>query len=196
MGLKFHGHNYSSLVIHHVVEPFELAIVFSSDFAPMVPVLIFINTCGVLAYLPLALSRTDGPHILSVVFFSGYISILSSQVSIFLARVLPFVHFGKLVGTANMLGGIFSLVSTALYDQVATGMLSGKPQAVLWGFVVILCLLYPLLVAMFVYLRAKREAEAAQWAVRMQGIRAASFESSSFGNPPFADSGLAFELQR
>lgn len=172
----------------HISEGLLFMCVFSSDFAPMVPVLAFINTCGVLAYLLPASSQIYELHVASVVFFSWYISILSSQVSIFLARVLPFVHFGKLVGTAKMLGGFFALVSTALYDEVTIGTLAGNPRAVLWGFVVTLCLLYPLLFTMFVYLRKKREADAAHLALRMQGIRAASFDSSSFGNPEPRDS--------
>lgn len=131
------------------------ALVIRADFVPIIPIMIFVNTMGVLSFL-LAMCDSVTMDYLSVAFFSVYISTFTSQVYILIKNLYTSVHFGKLIGIASMLGGVLSLSSKGLYDMLTMRSLKGNAAPVMWFLLAIICSAYLLLVPM--YFAEKRKA--------------------------------------
>ncbi|XP_026190222.1 uncharacterized protein LOC34618030 [Cyclospora cayetanensis] len=126
-----------------------------TDYVPIVPVMLFVNSTGVLCYV---LALADGPIVgyASITFFSIYISVFTSQVYIFIKEVFTSVHYGKLIGIASMVGGLLSLTSNWLYNGLTMRHFGGDVVPVLWGMFAVICFAYLLLIPMFFGARKKQ----------------------------------------
>ncbi|KAL8424325.1 hypothetical protein Efla_006053 [Eimeria flavescens] len=124
-----------------------------ADFVPIVPIMLFVNTAGLLSFL-LVLGGTVPFSWLSIACFSVYLSFFTSQVYIFIHDMFTSVHFGKLIGVASMLGGMLSLVSSLLYNELVR-QLGGDARPVVFGLIVLICATYLLLIP--IMLKAKQK---------------------------------------
>lgn len=76
---------------------------------------------------------------------------------IFIKKLFTSVHYGKLIGTASMVGGVFSLTSNCLYNALTMRQFNGEPGPVMWGLCGAICASYLLLVPMFFAARKKQK---------------------------------------
>ncbi|KFG34919.1 transporter, major facilitator family protein [Toxoplasma gondii p89] len=119
------------------------------------PVLILINTAGVLVYFLSIIGHSLFPtgansiHYLAVICFCVYVAIDSEQVFCYVENTFSSRHFGKLSGLALTVGGVISLGSIPLYENVTIRMLKGDPLPVAWCIAVILSIVYVMLGCMW-----------------------------------------------
>ncbi|OEH74143.1 hypothetical protein cyc_06171 [Cyclospora cayetanensis] len=85
-----------------------------SDWTGILPVMAVVNASGVLSYL-CSLSSNAGSGYASVLFFMVYMSLFSSQVFVYVGEAFPASHFGRLVGTIELIGGLISLICNPVY---------------------------------------------------------------------------------
>lgn len=108
------------------------------------PALFLVNTMGVLAYC-CALAGGSQQSVLqyaSILAFCVYVSVDSEQVFCYVENTFNAKHFGKLSGLALTTGGVISLVSIPLYEEVTIRLLHKNPFPVCCGLMVVLVLLY------------------------------------------------------
>lgn len=125
-----------------------------TDFVPIMYILAFVNTCGLLSYLFAVIDAPRSVATWSVVFFSLYISILTSQMYIFVKNLFTSVNFGKLIGVASMVGSIIALLSNVLYDNVTVR--NGEYKRVMWGMIGAISSVYILFIPMAVFAARKK----------------------------------------
>ncbi|KAL8426749.1 hypothetical protein Efla_002263 [Eimeria flavescens] len=85
-----------------------------SDSVGILPVMVFVNTAGLLAYL-CTLSLQPAAGYASVFFFTLYMSLFSSQIFIYIDATFNSRLFGRLVGLVEMTGGLLSLICNPVY---------------------------------------------------------------------------------
>ncbi|KAL8451831.1 hypothetical protein Emed_001711 [Eimeria media] len=108
-----------------------------SDAVGILPVMMAVNTAGLLAYL-CSLSQDAAAGYASVLFFMVYMSLFSSQIFIYINAAFNSQHFGRLVGLVEMTGGLLSLVCNPVYAH-AVG--SAEEDGILRVQVLVLLLL-------------------------------------------------------
>ncbi|XP_026190223.1 uncharacterized protein LOC34618029 [Cyclospora cayetanensis] len=131
-----------------------------TDFVPVIYVMMVTNTAGALSF-GLAIPEGLKKDFFSVCCFSVYISIFSSQVYIFVKKHFTSLNFGRLIGVASMLGGLVSLVSNPLYQQVTMEHDQGDPDPIMWGIFYTICGAYFLLIFMAIVSSRKKRLETA-----------------------------------
>eukprot|EP00920_Eleutheroschizon_duboscqi_P008326 GHVT01019251.1.p1 GENE.GHVT01019251.1~~GHVT01019251.1.p1 ORF type:complete len:629 (-),score=62.27 GHVT01019251.1:1071-2957(-) len=114
------------------------------DTVTIMPVLILVNTSGVLCYV-FTVTGSVACEYASAVCFTVYLSVFTSQVYCFVEETFSSVHFGKLIGTASCFGGLLSLLSNVLYDDVTVRLLGGNPIPMAVAFIIILTLEFGLI---------------------------------------------------
>lgn len=85
-----------------------------SDCMGILPVMLIVNTAGLLTYL-CSLSQQPTAGYASVLFFMMYMSLFSSQVFIYIEKTFSTEHFGRLIGLVELTGGLFSLLCNPVY---------------------------------------------------------------------------------
>ncbi|CBZ52679.1 major facilitator superfamily domain-containing protein [Neospora caninum Liverpool] len=119
------------------------------------PVLILINTAGALVYFLSIVGQSffptgaNGVHYMAVICFCVYVSIDSEQVFCYVENTFSSRHFGKLSGLALTVGGIISLGSIPLYENVTIRLLKGDALPVAWSIAVVLSVVYVMLGCMW-----------------------------------------------
>lgn len=73
---------------------------------------------GIMSYV-CALSSRDVLGYISVFCFTNFISIFTSQIFVYTEKRFPPRHFGKIIGSLQLLGGALALVCNPLYSAVA-----------------------------------------------------------------------------
>ncbi|KAL8426535.1 hypothetical protein Efla_006600 [Eimeria flavescens] len=94
---------------------------------------------GVLAYACALIGKEGWPAYLSVSCFASFISLFTSQIFMYVEQRFPASHFGRVVGSLQLIGGATALICNPLYSAVAVSRelsLSGVTQA----FIVLLAL--------------------------------------------------------
>ncbi|KAL8426536.1 hypothetical protein Efla_006601 [Eimeria flavescens] len=84
----------------------------------IIRVLYVTNTSGLLMYL-FTFGGVEALGYLSVICFTNYMSIFTSQVFVYIEQHFTYEHFGKLIGIIQMVGGLSSLACNPLYSEVA-----------------------------------------------------------------------------
>lgn len=144
-----------------------------TDFAPILWVMIFVNASGALSYL-FAVWRGGAIGLASVASFSIYIALFSSQVYIFVANLFTSSHYGKLVGIANLFGGLTSLISSFLYEELTMKQHAANPTPVMWGLFGAICFNFLFLLPMAFVAKRKRRQMKAQQVLKEANIKSAS----------------------
>ncbi|CBZ54815.1 putative transporter, major facilitator family domain containing protein [Neospora caninum Liverpool] len=125
----------------------------------IMPVILLINTIGLLTYVCVAAAEHVVAQYFSVIFFFMYISIFTTQMYVFVESTFDSAHFGKLIGVASLIGGLMSLISNVLYGNVTVGMLNGDTGPVVIVLLLVIVLMYPLLLTMRSKQNAKKKVE-------------------------------------
>ncbi|KAL8453239.1 hypothetical protein Emag_001971 [Eimeria magna] len=84
----------------------------------IIRVLFVTNTSGLLMYV-FTFGSVEALGYLSVICFTNYMSIFTSQVFVYIEQHFTYDHFGKLIGIIQMVGGLSSLACNPLYSEVA-----------------------------------------------------------------------------
>eukprot|EP00922_Rhytidocystis_sp_ex-Travisia-forbesii_P051454 GHVS01076365.1.p1 GENE.GHVS01076365.1~~GHVS01076365.1.p1 ORF type:complete len:569 (-),score=78.03 GHVS01076365.1:132-1700(-) len=116
------------------------------DFFGIMIILFVVCSFGLLSFLFVAIRSTVTSY-LSVIFFCFYISLLTSQLYCYVALTFDSRHFGKLVGTATLLGGVMALLALPLYNQL-TLKVFGTVQPICWIFVGLLAVMFAVIEVM------------------------------------------------
>ncbi|ESS33924.1 putative amino acid transporter [Toxoplasma gondii VEG] len=99
-----------------------------ADVFGILKVWMVVNTCGLLMY---ATSMIHGFHnafgYTSVLLYTLYMSVFSSQVFVYIEETFSPQYFGKMIGLTAMCGGLLSMVSNSLYEHVVIGIGKGDP---------------------------------------------------------------------
>ncbi|KAL8273368.1 hypothetical protein Esti_002700 [Eimeria stiedai] len=140
-----------------------------ADFFPIVPIMIFVNTTGLLSFMFALFDRVTSDW-MSILFYSLYVSTFTSQVYIFIKHLFTSVHFGKLIGFASMLGGVFSLVSSALYNGLTMKLLKEDALPVMLGLLLTIAAAYLLLIPMYFQARKKEKKIHSQEVLGCDGV--------------------------
>ncbi|PHJ23133.1 transporter [Cystoisospora suis] len=113
-----------------------------ADLIGILKVLVIVNTFGVLMYSFSFPKMIDATGYISSISFVMYISLFTSQVFVYIESTFSPNHFGKLIGIASMIGGLSSLVTNALYEDVTVKKNDGDPLVIQIVMTVLLCLQY------------------------------------------------------
>ncbi|KAL8433477.1 hypothetical protein ACSSS7_003867 [Eimeria intestinalis] len=84
----------------------------------IIRVLFVTNASGLLMYV-FTFGSVEALGYLSVICFTNYMSLFTSQVFVYIEQHFTYEHFGKLIGIIQMVGGLFSLACNPLYSEVA-----------------------------------------------------------------------------
>lgn len=106
----------------------------------IIRVLFITNTSGLLMYL-FTFGDVEALGYLSVLCFTNYMSIFTSQVFVYIEQHFTYDHFGKLIGIIQMVGGLLSLACNPLYSEVALNENIGNGLRIVQGIMVGLLLL-------------------------------------------------------
>lgn len=163
VAMSFMQSSSSRLFSAKVLEFMEWALPFS--FVPCVfmgkmidmfgpfPVLLFMNTMGLLSYLCAASTAVEGVHYISVLAFCIYVSLDSEQIYCYVEYTFRPEHFGRLSGLLLAIDGTMSLVSIPLYDHLTVRNLGGNPLPVAFGISGLLASAYLLLTGLWLHRR-------------------------------------------
>lgn len=134
----------------------------------IIRVLFVTNTSGLLMYL-FTFGNVEALGYLSVLCFTNYMSIFTSQVFVYIEQHFTYEHFGKLIGIIQMVGGLMSLACNPLYSEVALNENVSNGLRLVQGIMVGLLLLQFVWIVTLVWLgrfdkspaqlRAKTEAD-------------------------------------
>ncbi|PHJ24040.1 major facilitator family protein [Cystoisospora suis] len=113
------------------------------------PVLLFMNTMGIMSVVCAVGSAQLAVHVVSVVAFCIYVSIDCEQVFCYVECTFRPEHFGKLSGLFHANDGIIALIAIPLYDQVTVKLLGGNPLPVFWTLAGALFAVYGVLGALW-----------------------------------------------
>lgn len=111
-----------------------------SDWIGILPVMVMVNAAGLLACL-CSLWQQPGAGYASALFFMVYMSMFGSQVFIYIERNFPAKHFGRLIGLAELTGGLLSLLCNPLYSAAVDSSSEGYGIFGVQLFLVVLILL-------------------------------------------------------
>lgn len=89
-------------------------------------VLFIINTAGICMY-GFSFWRSYACGCVSVVFFTVYMSMYSSQIFVYVESTFAPQDFGKLGGLTLMIGGLVGLLTNPLYERVTVRLSKGSP---------------------------------------------------------------------
>lgn len=113
-----------------------------ADIIGILRVLVIVNTFGVLMYSFSFPKMVNSTGYISSIAFIMYMSLFTSQVFVYIESSFSPDHFGKLIGIASMVGGLSSLVTNALYEDVTVKKNDGDPLVIQIVMTVLLCLQY------------------------------------------------------
>lgn len=119
-----------------------------ADMYGIVKILYVVNSSGVLMYGLSFAKNANFPGYLSVIFFMIYMSLFTSQVFVYIEETFSPQHFGKLIGIASMVGGLLSLATNPLYEDVTLKKDHGNPLSIQIAMTALLCLQYATIVAL------------------------------------------------
>ncbi|OEH75293.1 uncharacterized protein LOC34618879 [Cyclospora cayetanensis] len=112
-------------------------------------VIFITNITGLLMYL-FTFSDIEVLGYLSVLCFTNYMSIFTSQVFVYIEQHFTYDHFGKLIGIIQMVGGLFSLACNPLYSGVALNPDVKNGLGIVQGIMVgLLCLQFVWITVLF-----------------------------------------------
>ena len=127
-GVVFYQEASSRYFDPRVVRALEIALPLSfvpcavlgwvADICGIVAAMAIVTANGVLAYA-CALAGEDWVGYVSVFCFTNFIAIFTSQVFVYAEKRFPPGHFGKVIGSLQLIGGALSLVCNPLYSAVA-----------------------------------------------------------------------------
>ena len=106
----------------------------------IIRVLFITNMSGLLMYL-FTFGEVVALGYLSVLCFTNYMSIFTSQVFVYIEQHFTYEHFGKLIGIIQMVGGLLSLACNPLYSRVALNPNISNGLLIVQGIMVGLLLL-------------------------------------------------------
>lgn len=89
-----------------------------ADACGVVPAMAIVTANGIVAYA-CALWGTDFVGYISVFCFTNFIAIFTSQIFVYTGKRFPPCHFGKVIGSLQLLGGALALICNPLYSAVA-----------------------------------------------------------------------------
>ncbi|CBZ51905.1 conserved hypothetical protein [Neospora caninum Liverpool] len=112
-----------------------------ADVVGIIRVLVVMNTSGLLTYV-FSFFKNDATGYLSAICFMIYMSLLTSQVYVYVEGTFSPNHFGKLIGLSNLTGGLLSLVSNPLYENITVNRDNGDPLCIQIAMTVLLCVQY------------------------------------------------------
>ncbi|EPR60592.1 hypothetical protein TGME49_240810 [Toxoplasma gondii ME49] len=112
-----------------------------ADVVGIIRVLFVMNTSGLLTYV-FSFFKTDATGYLSACCFMVYMSLLTSQVYVYVEGTFSPNHFGKLIGISNLTGGLLSLVSNPLYENITVNRDNGDPLCIQIAMTALLCVQY------------------------------------------------------
>ncbi|KFG41369.1 transporter, major facilitator family protein [Toxoplasma gondii p89] len=139
----------------------------------IMPVILMLNTIGLLTYVCVVAAESVVAQYFSVIFFFMYISIFTTQMYVFVESTFDSAHFGKLIGVASLIGGLLSLISNVLYGDVTVGMLNGDTRPVVIALLAVIILMYPILLAMRTKRNRKKQMEQEDIRSRVLELKAA-----------------------
>ncbi|CBZ51206.1 putative amino acid transporter [Neospora caninum Liverpool] len=100
-----------------------------ADVFGILKILTVVNTFGVLMYATSMVRGFDNAlGYTSVVLYTLYMSVFTSQIFVYIEATFSPQYFGKLIGLTAMCGGLFSVVSSSLYEHVVIGVGKGDPR--------------------------------------------------------------------
>ncbi|PFH36359.1 hypothetical protein BESB_045510 [Besnoitia besnoiti] len=112
-----------------------------ADMVGIFKVLFVINSAGLLTYV-FSFFDSDGTGYASALCFMIYMSLLTSQMFVYIEATFSPNHFGKLIGIGTMVGGLLSLVSNCLYEDVTVNREGGNPRSIQIAMTALLCVQY------------------------------------------------------
>lgn len=119
-----------------------------ADLIGILKIFTLINTFGLMMYA-LSLGRSDVCGYISVICFTLYVSLFTSQIFIYIEKTFSPAHFGKLIGIAVLIGGLLSFVCNPLYETVVVKLNKGNPVSVQVAMVVLMCVQYVWIAILF-----------------------------------------------
>lgn len=117
----------------------------------IIRVLFITNTSGLLMYL-FTFGGVEALGFVSVLCFTNYMSIFTSQVFVYIEQHFTYEHFGKLIGIIQMVGGLLSLACNPLYSKVALNENLSNGLRIVQGVMVGLLLLQFVWISLLVWL--------------------------------------------
>lgn len=125
-----------------------------ADIWGIITILVIINTSGLLMYL-FTFGTVEALGYLSVLCFTNYMSLFTSQVFVYIEQHFTYEHFGKLIGIIQMVGGLSALACNPLYSKVALNENLKNGLQLVQGIMVGLILLQFVWIALLVWLGRK-----------------------------------------
>lgn len=158
-------------------------------------VMLLVNASGALSYLLVIADGSLSANTNSVAFFCIFLGLFSSQVYIFVVTLFTSIHFGKLVGIVNLLGGVTSLISNVLYDTITISQRGGDPLPVMKGIFTTTCCIFVVLVPMVYFARQKLKRIKSSQVIRETKKNSGSVGSYSLG-PNGSNSASVSKMQQ